>query len=656
MLAAVGSAGISTVPAVQASDQSLGCPAAEITKTLANGASWRMCSYVDDIKGLVLEKIEFKPASGEYSDYRRVADQLYLALLAVPYDHGAAYYNDIPNFGFGGGFLQVQTPQICSGDTMQIEQVYQEWQGYVHRTIPGICIKEIELGMATHSGQTDQAGTITADGTALEVSSLSIISWYEYQQRVRFEDNGTIDVGLGATGDLAPEAIFFRDNPAGGWPVGNPYQEGSEPYAANHWHNAVYRVDFGIDDGETQQVEQWDYEYVIVNDRKRINGAGRTRDRAFMSVPGDDHDSNTWWRVLNADSRNKDGHPRSYEIVNRNPTLTFEPVTAPSVSFTNDNECQAYADSNQVAGCEQRDLIEFVAGDDEPLTDPVAWVNVGFHHIPRDEDQSPMPIHWQSFQLVPRDFSAMSPNVLEERQCMNGPPHALPVVASCKPSNLLPPRISADQTVAGVGTRLTATNGAWFDEERGQWEYSYMWFRGDDPILMRNELGEAVPVTATTYTVTEHDLGKALSVRVTASRQGFSSATVKSNIILVPGVPTPTPSATSTLGPVPKPTASGPVSTSVQARWSKRKLTTRQNLKVSVSVRSTSTRAIPTGKIQVRWGSKILKTATLRKGKVAVKLPKFKKPRTYSLRVAYLGNKAAKPSKSASTSVAVRQK
>lgn len=44
----------------------------------------------------------------------------------------------------------------------------------------------------------------------------------------------------------------------------------------------------------------------------------------------------------------------------------------------------------------------------ETLTHPVMWVNVGFHHIPRDEDQSPMPMHWQGFQPVPRDVTAMS--------------------------------------------------------------------------------------------------------------------------------------------------------------------------------------------------------------------------------------------------------
>ncbi|MFI5430082.1 hypothetical protein [Aeromicrobium sp. UC242_57] len=65
----------------QAAANDLDCAAAAITKDLDNGASWRMCAYIHPIKGLVLEKIEFKPASGvlEYSGYKRVLDQIYLA-------------------------------------------------------------------------------------------------------------------------------------------------------------------------------------------------------------------------------------------------------------------------------------------------------------------------------------------------------------------------------------------------------------------------------------------------------------------------------------------------------------------------------------------------------------------------------------------------
>ena len=48
------------------------------------------------------------------------------------------------------------------------------------------------------------------------------------------------------------------------------------------------------------------------------------------------------------------------------------------------------------------------------------WVRVGFHHVPRDEDQSPMPLHWQGFDLVPRDFTETNPLTPDGRENVNG--------------------------------------------------------------------------------------------------------------------------------------------------------------------------------------------------------------------------------------------
>ena len=50
----------------------------------------------------------------------------------------------------------------------------------------------------------------------------------------------------------------------------------------------------------------------------------------------------------------------------------------------------------------------------------MAWVNVGFHHVPRDEDQSPMPIHWQGFSLYPRDWHSNNSQTPPQRAAWNG--------------------------------------------------------------------------------------------------------------------------------------------------------------------------------------------------------------------------------------------
>lgn len=640
----------------QAADEDLNCPASLIQKTLKNGAAWRMCARVHPIKGLMLEKIEFKPASGshEYSGYKRVLDQIYLSQLNVPYDTGHVQFNDITSYGFGGGYLMPQVPELCLGDTVDVDQTTMSGGQLIGRIVKGICTNEVSTGLAAHSQEKQGADgpRVIEQGTALEVSSVSKISWYEYQQKMTFDDHGGIDVGLGATGDLAigePGSDYFSENPASGWPVG-PTEEDKTYYATSHWHNAIYRVDFGIDSGASQQVEQWDYSSPGDDQAPIIEGAGTPKNRAFHAIEGAGNDKLSWWRVSNPSSTNGDGHARSYEIINRNVADTFIPVTQPIVSFTNANECEEYASDNLNPGCPNQSILDYVAEDDAPLTDPVAWVNVGFHHIDRDEDQSPMPVHWQRFQLIPRDFFAQNPSITEGRICINGP-NAYEIDSTNRPCiarNVYRPRITASPLTVAPGTVLSASKGTWI-ENRTTWNYSYLWFRNGEPIVGEDEAGDPVPALGSQYIVTTADQGKSITVKVTASQTGYGSGTAESLPTLVPGGPTttpttPTPSATT---PTPKPTVTVkpvPVASTTSGKLKKSKVTTKQNAYVLVTVKARG--VSPTGRFQIRDGSKILRTGTLKNGKATIKLPKFKKARTYHLRIVYLGTSKVKKSQS----------
>jgi primary-amine oxidase len=58
----------------------------------------------------------------------------------------------------------------------------------------------------------------------------------------------------------------------------------------------------------------------------------------------------------------------------------------------------------------------------QPISSVVSWVAVGFHHVPRDEDQSPMDLHWQGFMLMPRDLTAQRVAPPAGRESYNGQP------------------------------------------------------------------------------------------------------------------------------------------------------------------------------------------------------------------------------------------
>ena len=65
-------------------------------------------------------------------------------------------------------------------------------------------------------------------------------------------------------------------------------------------------------------------------------------------------------------------------------------------------------------------------------------------------------------------------------------------------------------------------------------------------------------------------------------------------------------------------------------------------------------RFVPTGKVRIKKGSKVLKTVTLSKGKATVTLPKLKKGK-HKLVVRYLGNGVAKASTSAKVTLTVKK-
>ncbi len=193
------------------------CGTALVTRTLSTGSAWRMCARIHPFKGLVLEDVQFRPATGEreHPGWMRVIGSLYLAQLNVPYDTGQAAFDDITDVGFGDGQLLTQTPETCDGDTLDVEQSFLRGLQLVERTIPGICVRETETGLGWHSQETwaETGDRYVQQGRALEVSSLSKAGWYEYQQRVTLTDQGTITVGLGAAGDLAPASSSSPPTP-----------------------------------------------------------------------------------------------------------------------------------------------------------------------------------------------------------------------------------------------------------------------------------------------------------------------------------------------------------------------------------------------------------------------------------------------------------
>lgn len=707
-VAALLPATVATTAQAASAAPTLSCSGdAAIVKTLSTGSSWAMCATIHTNKGLVLEQIQFQPANE--STWYRVLDSFYLSQLNVPYDTGLNVWDDLTSYGFGNQYLQKLSSVECP--TGELKDVHQNWvrrNVTYERTIPAICVAEEGTGVAYRSheqtwGSPADSPLYTEQGAALSISSISKVDWYEYMEKIEFTDGGTITASLGATGDVSYED--FADGTGDydtttGWPIGT----GDSDYAASHWHNAIWRADFGLDDQSVQKVERYDTGYTGESATSGSKGEILTTQETDITTSGsygkngtDSDDDLTWFRVVAPNSLNADQHPRSYEIsINKEQNYDANPVTQPQVTFTSAAACREYASRNLNAECSGQSILDYVEQDGtKALTDPVAWINIGFHHVVRDEDQSPMETHWQTFSLVPRDFTAQSPITPADRECINGNPGGELHSSCVAPPNLTLPTISG---TAEIGSTLTATDGTWNQTNLG---FTYQWLRG----------GAAIPgATTSTYTVTAADAGKALAVQVTAtSTESALSTTVTSQSTTVSALAATRPATitgtakvgktlTVSTGTWNKPGAtysyqwsvagkavagatkatfvprvadagkavtavvtakkSGETATSAakavtvpklasttKATLAKKKVSHKAHGKVTVKV-TTSPSSSATGKVTVYDGKKKITTATLKaKGKVVVTLPRLAKGK-HKISVRYAGSAAV----SASTS------
>ncbi|GGY75007.1 copper amine oxidase [Streptomyces omiyaensis] len=375
-----------------------------ITRTLDGGASWDMCWRYSTDAGLILDRVTYRPPGGAAV---RVLTTARLAQIHVPYDDGGAEYDDLTGAGFGWG-LQDLKPAECPGGTLSTVKVPEVGQ------VKGVCATTRARGHAYRMASDSGAGVHQAQAEDLLVYTVNKVGWYEYISEWRFSSDGTIGANVGATGSLSP--VDYNATDGRGWPLG----KGARGYATSHAHNVFWKLDFGLDGGR-DRIEQ--YDSAVTPPVGDGSPTVKTRRTAVTRELAGDAANMRWWRVVSGTGKNADGHARSYEIVpGRTDTHAGRGFTQHDVYFTESRACEQYA-SNNIGNCGAGagdSVDKWVNG--ETLTKPSVWVNIGFHHIARDEDQQPMPVHWQGFQLAPRDATAMNPLTPPDLASQNGQP------------------------------------------------------------------------------------------------------------------------------------------------------------------------------------------------------------------------------------------
>jgi primary-amine oxidase len=366
----------------------LDCSSANLVDvTLPTGARWEMCWEHRAMEGIVYRDIHFTPPGGPR---RKVLAQANLAQIHVPYDDNAARFHDVSSFGAGGNNLNSLEPSDCpNGDLLKFG------------TKNALCRQVEARGYAIKFGSRDM------QGYQLSLFSVSQIGAYAYIAEWHFFDDGTIEPLMGAAGKLQRFDAAGAD--AFSWELGD---NGDPVGGIAHIHNYYWRLDFDIDGAENDAVQQIDLLPTAddeANERYSISITNVTTELAAAVNPATFRS----WRILDTAVTNSDGHPISYEIaplrtghIHQGPS--YEPWTSHQIYFTTNKLCERYATNNGACGGNQN-LASYTNGESLVGEDVVVWYGINFHHLPRDEDQDVMPVHFDSFQISPRDWTSTNP-------------------------------------------------------------------------------------------------------------------------------------------------------------------------------------------------------------------------------------------------------
>ena len=265
---------------------------------------------------------------------------------------------------------------------------------------------------------------------SLVLRSAAVIGNYDYLLDWRFEQDGSIRVGVGATGVIETKAVkektpgerMLQDATSSEDEYGNFV--GENTVAVNHDHFFSFRLDLDVDGREnTLMADRLEKrELPPGTHRKSIwvvkPTVAKTERDAMMDIQ---MDRPTMWMFVNPNVHGPLGYPTGYEIM--------PGATAASLLDPDDGVQKAGAFSSHQLWVTPYKPDELYAAGVYPIqstgddgvavwtkanrsienTDIVAWYTLGFHHVPRAEDWPVMPVMWHEFVIRPFNFFSKNP-------------------------------------------------------------------------------------------------------------------------------------------------------------------------------------------------------------------------------------------------------
>jgi len=363
---------------------SLSCPVEHrVSVDFENGAGWDLCWESKRRENIVLSEVHYRSSDNQST---KVISSMRLAQLHVTYDDSNITYNDVTQFGLGGGYVAELTVSECpAGELIEVNGK------------PGMC-KRVTRGDDAFRTMTESRLT-----EALYLFSVSQIGAYSYLVNWKLSDDGSIEPSVGAAGALQRSS----DNPDS--PYGRELEGVQNKSWLSHTHNYYWRVDFDLGENPLDDiVSEVSYEADSSGRRARI--VERLEVETARKI---DPTSMRAWYVTDKNTEVPDALGYVIEPLRYGHKLVrtpIEPFTDYDFFVTKQSDCERFISENSKfnPGCGD-DILAFTNEESLIDQDIVVWHRVSFHHVPRNEDRHHMHSHWDGFVMQARNLSTGTP-------------------------------------------------------------------------------------------------------------------------------------------------------------------------------------------------------------------------------------------------------
>lgn len=397
--------------------------------------NWRFHVRPDQRVGMIISTVTYEDGD----KIRPVLYQGFLSEMFVPYmDPAFSWYVrnffDAGEFSVGGLSKPLLPGIDCPDHTIYLDALVAGDNGRP-RTVPNIIgIFERETGDMSWRHWSDGAsggpeGRVKRD---LVVRTVAVLGNYDYVFDWIFQQNGSIEVAVGATG-IAETKMVVQEKALAAGIGGGLVEDPADAFgrfvdrhivAVNHDHYFNFRLDLDVDGTSNSfLIDRLVTERLPDSHPRRSVWVNRP-ELARHEVDGQlniNLDRPALWRVISTSNLNEVGYPTSYQLMpGRNTNTLLSPDDYPRrragfiehhlwvTPYRND---ELYAAGDYPTLSEPGMGLPQWTSNNRPIenTDIVLWHTIGMHHMVRAEDWPVMPVLWRSFELRPFDFFDRNP-------------------------------------------------------------------------------------------------------------------------------------------------------------------------------------------------------------------------------------------------------